>query len=423
MTFVLISLHVHDEAQYSQKILIVKVILRYNILMPIKELTLSIMPVAPEDHIRPILNQFEDAKNISINLITIDWVNYRSRLVDIAVHNRGADISAITVPSTSDMIGMNALRPYTQAEIAELGGPASFLKGSWHSVIGGDEKQAWAIPWIVDSRYIFYWPELLQQAGIDEATAFTSSQQIAATFHKLRDSGLAMPFAAPVEAYQILHAVCSYIWEAGEDVTTPDGTEVTFHHPAAMEAIRAYFDLTRQLPAAAFGIEGQQAFFRKEAAFTISGAWFLLLYPEARVSCVGVPGGSYLGGTNLAIWKHTPYPREAFELVKWLSRPEIQCQLALEQGFLPSRMSVLTNPDMLNHPIYGPRLRGMQSGRTFPCVPMIGLIEDRLSQELARIHRELPYRPGQDTGEVVRSIIEPLGRRLNMALSTNRTAP
>jgi ABC-type glycerol-3-phosphate transport system substrate-binding protein len=139
----------------------VKAILRYNILMPSKELTLSIMPVASEDHIRPILNQFEDAKNISINLITIDWVNYRSRLVDIAVHNRGADVSAITVPSTSDMISMNALRPYTQAEIAELGGPASFLEGAWRSVTGGDEKQAWAIPWIVDSRYIFYWPELL----------------------------------------------------------------------------------------------------------------------------------------------------------------------------------------------------------------------------------------------------------------------
>ncbi len=392
--------------------------------MPRKELTLSIMPVAPEELVRPILDQFEDAKNVSINLITIDWVNYRSRLVDIAVHSRGADVSAITMPSTSDMIGMNALRPYSQAEIAELGGSASFLEGAWRSVIGGDEKQAWAIPWIVDSRYIFYWPELLQQAGINEATAFTSSQQIAATFHKLKDSGLAIPFAAPVEAYQILHAICSYIWEAGGDVISPDGAEVIFHHPAAMEAITAYFDLTRQLPAAAFGPEGQRAFFRKEAAFTIAGAWFLVFRPDMQVGgCVGVPGGSYLGGTNLAIWKHTPYPNEAFELVKWLSRPDIQCHLALEQGFLPSRTSILADPDMLAHPIYGPRLRGAQNGRTFPCVPMIGLIEDRLSQELAHIHRELPYRPGQDTGEVVRSIIEPLGRRLNMAISTTRIAP
>lgn len=391
--------------------------------MPSKEITLTIMPVAPEERIRPILDQFEEMKHVSVNLVTIDWVNYRSRLVDIAVHNRGADVSAITVPSTSDMIGMNALRPYSESEILELGGPASFLEGTWRSVIGGEEQRAFALPWILDSRYVFYWPELLEKAGIDEATAFSTSQQFAATFHKLKDCGMAMPFAAPIEAYQILHAVSSWLWEAGEDVISPDGAEVTFHRPAAMDAIRAYFDLTRELPAGAFGTEGQQAFFRKEAAFTIAGAWFLNMYPEAKVSCVGVPGGSYLGGTNLAIWKHTPYDSAAFDLVKFLSRPEIQAHIALDQGFLPSRTSVLTDPAMLADPLYGARLRGMVNGRTYPCVPMIGLLEDRLSQELSRIHRELPYRPNQDTGELVRSIIEPLGRRLNMAINSAKTAP
>lgn len=393
--------------------------------MPSKELTLTIMPVAPEERIRPILDQFEQNKNVSVNLVTIDWVNYRSRLVDIAIHNRGADVSAITVPATSDVIGMHALRPYTDIEIMELGGASAFLASAWNSVIGGEEKQAWAIPWIIDSRFVFYWPELLKQAGIDEAAAFSSSQQVAETFNRLKENGLAIPFAAPVEAYQILHAVSSWIWGAGEDVISPDGAEVTFHHQAAMDAISAYFDLTRQLPAAAFGTEGQQAFFRKEAAFTIAGAWFLSLFPEsqAQVGCLGVPGGSYLGGTNLAIWKHSPYPREAFELVKWLSRPEIQSHIALDQGFLPSRMSVITDPAMLADPVMGPRLRGMQSGRTYPCVPMIGLLEDRFSQELARVHRELPYRPAQATGEIVRSIIEPLGRRLNMAITSAKNAP
>lgn len=381
------------------------------------------MPVTTEARIRPILDQFEQEKRISVNLVTFDWASYRSRLVDIAVHNRGADVSAITVPSTSDMIGMHALRPYTEHEISELGGQDSFHKSTWNSVMGGEEQQVWAMPWIVDSRYIFYWPELLKQAGVDEAAAFTSSRQLAETFHKLKNSGMSMPFAAPVEAYQILHAVSSWIWEAGEDVISPDGAEVTFHHPAAMDAMRAYFDLTRQLPAAAFGPDGQQAFFQKEAAFTIAGAWFVVYRPDLKVGCVGVPGGSYLGGTNLAIWKSTRYEKEAFELVKWLSRPEVQSQIAFPEGFLPSRTSVHSDAALLADQVIGPRLRGMQNGRTYPCVPMIGLLEDRLSHELARVHTELPFRPAQDTGEVVRSIIEPLGRRLNMALSSAKTAP
>jgi len=203
----------------------------------------------------------------------------------------------------------------------------------------------------------------------------------------------------------------------------PDGSEVTFHKPEALNAIRAYFDMIRQLPPEAFGPLGQDLFFEKRIAFTLAGGWFLNGYPGATPSCVPVPGGSYLGGTNLVIWKHTQNTSAAFELVKWLLRPDVQEQISFSQGYLPSRMSLLPNPELLADSMKGPRIRAVQTGRIYPCVPMIGLVEDRFSQELARVQRELPNREGQDTADVVRSIIEPLGRRLNLALGSGRATP
>lgn len=379
------------------------------------------MPVAPEEAMRPILDQFEAEKRIKVNLVMIDWVSYRTRLVDIAVHSRGADVSAVTVPSTSDMIGMNALRPYSQIEIIELGGAASFIPSAWNSVVDSETQRAWAIPWMIDCRYIFYWPEMLQAAGIDESTAFSTRKNVSETARKLMETGLDMPFAVPTEAYQILHAISSYIWETGGDVIKPDGSEVTFHKSEALNAITEYFEMIRPLPQQAYGPNGANLFFEKKVAFTISGGWFFNSVPGLVTSCVGVPGGSYLGGTNLVIWKHTQNTSAAFELVKYLSRPDVQLKLSFPHGYLPSRMSLLTDPELLANPITGPRIRASETGRIYPCVPMIGLVEDRFSQELARVQRELPNRPDQDTAEVVRSIIEPLGRRLNLALGSGKT--
>jgi len=369
-----------------------------------------------------MLDQFEQKTGIKVNLTMIDWASYRSRLVDIAIHNRGADVSAVTVPSTNDMIGMSALRPYTPNEIRDLGEATSFPETVWKSVIGRETQQIWAIPWMIDSRYIFYWPDLLEKAGIDESTAFTSSQKMVETFQKLKESGIKIPFYAPIEAYQILHAVSSWIWEAGADIISPDGSSVTFHHPTAINAIRSYFEMIRQLPPESLSPERPFYFVEKHAAFSIGGGWFLNGYENIgdQVKLADVPGGPYLGGTSLVIWKHTHYEKEAFELVKWLSQPEIQTQISFPEGFLPSRVSVVTDPELLKDPVIGPRLHGILNGRTFPCVPMIGLVEDRLSQELARIQGALIDQPKQNTGEIVRSMIEPLGRRLNIALSSDK---
>ena len=388
-----------------------------------KEITLSIMPAAREEAMRLVLDQFEAEKRIKVNLVMIDWVSYRTRLVDIAVHSRGADVSAVTVPSTSDMIGMNALRPFSPIEIIELGGASSYIPSAWNSVVDSENQRAWAIPWLIDCRYIFYWPEMLQAAGIDESTAFSTRKHVSETTRKLMETGLDVPYAVPTEAYQILHAISSYIWETGGDVIKPDGSEVTFHKPEALNAISEYFDMIRPLPQQAYGPAGANLFFEKKAAFTISGGWFLNRAQGLVTGCVGMPGGSYLGGTNLVIWKHTQNTSAAFELVKWLSRPDVQLKLSFPNGYLPSRMSLLTDPELLAGPVTGPRIRASETGRIYPCVPMIGLVEDRFSQELARVQRELPNRAGQDTAEVVRSIIEPLGRRLNLALGSGKTTP
>jgi len=368
------------------------------------------------DLMRRLLEEFESISRIKVNVRLIDWLEQRTVMVDTAVHGRGADVFLVAVPQTSDLIGMNALRPFTPAEVAELGGAESFLAASLRSGMRPGENQIWAIPWLVDTRVLFYWRDLLESAGLDGATAFKTCGQFDESFAILKQHGFDVPFAPPYENYMVMHTISSWIWENGGDLFSLDGKEVTFHYPDAMAGVRAYMEMILRMPAGVTSSEQQDHFHARVNPVTINGGW-MGVDADPRLACVVPPGGAYLGGTNLVVFKHTRQVGPALELVRFLCRPETQMRMAFAHGFLPSRMSVLTDPEQQQHPIRGDQIKAALAGRTYPCVPMIGLVEDRLSQELARLQREI-HASGLTAEQAVRNALVPLGKRLNLALGS-----
>ena len=52
-------------------------------------------------------------------------------------------------------------------ELNVLGGSAAFLPSSWQSSIVLGEKEVCAVPWLADTRLIYYRRDLLDKAGVD----------------------------------------------------------------------------------------------------------------------------------------------------------------------------------------------------------------------------------------------------------------
>jgi multiple sugar transport system substrate-binding protein len=159
------------------------------------------------DLMRRLLDEFESISRIKVNVRLIDWLEQRTVMVDTAVHGRGADVFLMAVPQTSDLISMNALRPFTTAEVDELGGAESFLPASLRSGMRPGESQIWAIPWLIDTRVLFYWRDLLESAGLDGATAFKTCHQFDESFAVLKQHGFDIPFAPPYENYMVIHTI------------------------------------------------------------------------------------------------------------------------------------------------------------------------------------------------------------------------
>ncbi len=389
-----------------------------------REVEISVMSVdTPNaDRLREALTEFEAQTRISVKLRVVPWDDAWAELVKVAIYGDGPDISEVGSTWMPDLVGMNGLRPLTSAEVQKLGGPAGFFPASWQSASLGDPSTVWAVPWLVDTRILYYRHDLLEQAGIDAQEAFKTSQALAQTLSRLRAAGSAMPWVVPTqETRMTMHNSASFVWGAGGDFVSADGQRILLDQPEARAGFREYFGLARFLVGAARNLTDVQSdacFWEKGAAVTLSGPWMWRASADLRdkVSQTLPPGIPFVGGSHLVIWKHTRRPEEALELARFLTGAEFQRLYTVQAGLLPARPEALAGPDSAATAFYRHMVPTLVKGRSFPGIPLWGLIEKRVSEALTGIWRDV-LRPAEpDLDAILDDHLTPTARRLQTVL-------
>jgi multiple sugar transport system substrate-binding protein len=326
---------------------------------------------------------------------------------------------------------MDALRPFSRREVASMGGADAFLPAAWQTALVSRDRNVWAIPWYADTRVIYYWRDLLDRAGVDEETAFLTPEHVEETLARLRASG-ATPWAVPTHSqFLTLHNVASWVWGAGEELVSDDGKRVLFNQPGARSSIRAYFALHRYLPPSTRKLSNPDAFHlfvSRQVAATIGPSGWLPTIRES-ISARGEqlplavalpPGPSYVGGSNLVVWKHTIHAQRAVELVRFLTQEDTQRDLCAGTGLLPVHRHTLSLPLYSTDPLDRLVIEALESGRSYPTFPRWGLIEERTSSTFVHIWDDLLAEPDPDLDGVLDRHLAPLARRLDLALGAPR---
>ena len=113
---------------------------------------------------------------------------------------------------------------------------------------------------------------------------------------------------------------------------------------------------------------------------------------EARAN-VGVapmptgPGGkayTFVGGSDLMVFKNSEYPNEAWALVKFLSEDQTQIDYAKLLGMFPARLAPQQSvgDSSENHKAF---FEAIQSGRTYAPIPQWGQIENAYKTRFGNI--------------------------------------
>jgi len=395
------------------------------------EIELSLMShgLNPASDLRPLLDQFEAQQRCRVRVRVLSWESVWTELVKVALYGIGPDVSEVGMNWVCNLAAMNGLRPFHATELEAMGGPAAFLEPSWKSgwVIG--EAKAWAVPWLADTRVIYYRRDLLAKAGIDEHTAFQSHQHLEQTLERLQTNGVDSPLVIPtLLTANTLHNLASWVWGAGGDFVSLSGQRTRFNEAQARAGIRAYLGLHRYLAPSARGLDARQSdsFYQQgRAAVTISGPWLALPNLSqsnnsgvmANMGVAPPPGVPFVGGSDLVIWKHTQQERAALKLVQFLTSWLAQTHYCLRIGLLPVRLDVLNTSPFADHPICRVMSAEAKAGRSFPSFSAWGLIEDSLTTELAFLWSQVLAEPNLDLDAVLAERLGLLAARLDQALA------
>jgi multiple sugar transport system substrate-binding protein len=325
---------------------------------------------------------------------------------------------------------MNALRPFTPAEIEQIGGKQVFLPTVWQTTSLVGDGRTWAVPFMSDVRVIFYWRDMLEKARVDEAAAFASFEGIEDTFKRLKKI-LPAPWAVPtdISTQDTLHNAFSWVWAVGGDFVSADGRKVCFARPETLTALKAYFGLYRFMPQGNHPLNGDQTvelFRQRQVAAILCGPWLLPYLREqpnysGQADKIGIalpPGPSFVGGTNLIVWRHARYASECLELIRHLVSPQVQLEFCPVGGFLPVRMEALADPLYTTDPHNKVLVEALQKGRIPTPFALWGMVEDKLTCSFAQVWFEIFSRPKTNLDTILARHLEALARKLDIMLGS-----
>lgn len=388
-----------------------------------KELRFSVCN-EPDD-VEATLKLFNQ-KHLSAGQVQLHWVPWdhqKQELTAMALYGQGADVSQVGGPVVSDLVAMNALRPFSSDEINSLGGSEAFSPIAWQNSRRTSDGLVYAVPWVLDSRAIFYWRDMLETAGVDENTAFSSFESMEDAFERLRKSGITAPWALALSGGPLIQPACTWIWGAGGEIANEK--ELLILQPKTLLGLRNFFSLYQYMPKMNqpldFAFTYYELFAKRQVAVTMGSlAPFLAiknsLSPDlqAQLGVALAPGPLFVGSSSLAIWKGTRDTGAAMNLVRYLLSEEAQQDYCYRGGYLPVRFSVLGKNMYSTDPHLRVFAESALKGRTFTDVKLSGLFEDLLSAAVKRIWLKIIATPDLDLDVTIQQELVPIVRRSSL---------
>jgi multiple sugar transport system substrate-binding protein len=344
--------------------------------------------------------------NITINPVRIEWSDALTRLSTATTSGEGPDVTVLGTTWVGGFSALGALRPYTDAEIAAVGGKDAFAAASWSSshLLGSQEISA--MPWLVDVRALFYRKDVLAKAHIDPATAFTDWAAFENTLKKIKASGSTVwPLAIGNENnFGIIHNVAPFIWGAGGDLLNETGDHSLLADPPAVDGVSYYqrlvglYDDPKAMKLTSSDVP--DAFARGIGAITIDNSqsvgdyladpnrdglkhgWGTAPMPAGKAGQFG-----FFGGSNLAILKSAKHPDAAFEWVKYLTGKESQRRYGVTSGLWPARTDATAGTRLETDPAYAAFRQMISAGRMYPSIPAWIVVESIIAKDLADLWR------------------------------------
>src|SRR4051812_7313844 len=357
----------------------------------------------PVQDTQRIVQGFERQTGVNVKVELVGWDVQFDRIRNAAVSGGGPDVTQAGTTQVPFFAALNGFADLN-GRIKDIGGKAAYAPGIWSTTQLEGKSGTYAIPWFTEARAIYYRKDVLDKAGIDPKTAFKDWDSLEQTLETIKHEVPTIngkpiaPFGSPgKKAFDLVHHVMPFVWDAGGAELSSDAKKSTIDSPQAEEGVNFMASLIQKglydkSMLERDGTQVENQFKGGRLAVWIGGPWVLgsvtrkddtNWVPVARknVGVAPMPSGpsgkgfTFVGGSNLMMFKNTKHPNEAWALMKYLSGDAVQTQYANLMGMFPARLAPQkqvgeTDPD---HRAF---FSATQRGRTYAPIPRGAQIEN-----------------------------------------------
>jgi multiple sugar transport system substrate-binding protein len=328
-----------------------------------REPTLRLWAMGREGEVvSQLIPGFERAHpGIKVEVQQTPWSAAHEKLLTAYVGDATPDIAMLGNTWVPEFEAIDALEPLDALVAKSTDAPRpDFFEGIWDTNVV--DSKTYGIPWYVDTRVIFYRTDLLAGAGYKQMPLTWADWRTAMEKIKSRMTARQYPILIPTTEWPppVILGL-----QAGSTLLRDNGQYGAFHEPPFHKAFEFYVGLYHDGLAPALSASEisnlYQEFERGNIAMYISGPWqigeFTNRLPKtmqdkwmtASLPGENGPGVSLAGGASLSLFRKSTHKSEAWQLMEYLSRPEVELQFYKLTGDLPPRREAWRDTSLANN--------------------------------------------------------------------------
>ena len=319
----------------------------------------------PVEDMERIVQPFEQQTGIGVDVQLVGWDVQFQRITNAALSGEAPDITQAGTTQVAYFAALNGFENLA-GRVGTIGGKAAYPGGVWTTTQVVGRPGVWSVPWFSEARTIYYRTDVYRKAGVDPKKAFKTWDSFRGALQRIRDKVQYVdgrrvhPLGQPGKtAWDLVHHVMPFVWDAGGSELSADASHSTIDEPRAVTGVKYFADLANKKLIMRAGLEMnapqvENLFKAGQLATWIGGPWVVAAAARKddtnwsdtarkNFAVAQMPAGptgksyTFAGGSNLMLFKYSQHKDEAWQLMRFLSQPNVQLEYAKLQGMLPAR--------------------------------------------------------------------------------------
>jgi multiple sugar transport system substrate-binding protein len=285
---------------------------------------------------------------VKVTVVPVDWGQAVAKLTTAIAGHQTPDVSQMGTDMMGQFVATGALE-----QVPASFAPGTFFESAWNTnIVNGT---VFGVPWYVETRLLYYRTDIAEKAGISAPPA--TWDDLTAMAKAMQSQGAAKwGISLGTKNWQ---EYLPFLWSNGGDVMDAQG-KFTMNSPQAVEALTYYNSFfkdglsPKSVPE---GFDITPAFVAGTNPMFFSGPWHLGLIAkaggagfESKWAIAPMPkkvtSTSFLGGSNLVVYKDGKNKDLAWKFVQYLTDPKTQVAWYGAASDLPAVQAAWDDPSL-----------------------------------------------------------------------------